>query len=547
MLRDYFVRLFLAYVLATSTCCISNARETLSTRDLQLCLIWLGHLNAEAGKVGAREFEQAVQGFQRANALPETGILKAHEVTILREKSATIAKRYGFQMVLDESTGVRIGLPTKLFADVFPRPSKRGSEWNLEHRLVLDTLRIPLGRREDGVIDGVADVRTFFKNLLNMKDLKRKTFPSVGELPIGTETFTLEGLKAGASGERKFHFHVRADGREIRAFAFSYPAEQRSEYEPLANVMASTFDAFPVREPTVAQQVGPAGPLVSPAFAAPRPKSNVASFAARANPETSTPAIAPDIKVIRPRPASGAGIALVVGNGKYAHEESLRNPERDAADIADRLRSLGFRTELVVNLPRFEFEAKVVEFVKGLRDNAAEIGLFFYAGHGLQVAGTNYLLPTDAKIESLSDVKTNGVSLDFILERMESRSRKTVMLLDACRDSPWTMRRLRNLSSNRNVAERATVYGTGLAPVAAGLETYIAYSTRPGQVAQDGNGRNSPFAGALLRHLSNASAMLPDIMMPVRRDVLAATNNEQMPWEENGLSDRIQLKRLAVQ
>jgi uncharacterized caspase-like protein len=223
-------------------------------------------------------------------------------------------------------------------------------------------------------------------------------------------------------------------------------------------------------------------------------------------------------------------VALVVGNTHYAHSPVLSNPVNDASDIAEVLKSLGFEVMLGLDLDKRAFDLKVRDFARALSD--ADTGLFFYAGHGLQLSLQNYLIPVDAAIEGEPDLDFEGVRLDLVLKHMElDRDGKTnIVFLDACRDNPFT----ENLA--RSMGTRAVSVGHGLAPVQTGVGTFIAYSTQPGNVAADGIGRNSPFAAALKRHITEPGRDLTAIMIEVRKDVLEETRGRQVPWDHSALT-----------
>jgi hypothetical protein len=223
-------------------------------------------------------------------------------------------------------------------------------------------------------------------------------------------------------------------------------------------------------------------------------------------------------------------VALVIGNSAYTHAQALANPANDARDMAGVLSSLGFETILGLDLDKRAFDAKIRDFSRALVQ--ADAGLFFYAGHGLQVAGHNHLVPVDAELQSERDLDFETVSLDFVLKQMElEREGKTsIVFLDACRDNPL----VRNLS--RSMGTRSASIGHGLAQVETGVGTFIAYSTQPGNVALDGAGRNSPFAAALTSTVTQPGLSLTGVMIEVRKEVLAATGGRQVPWDHSALT-----------
>lgn len=223
-------------------------------------------------------------------------------------------------------------------------------------------------------------------------------------------------------------------------------------------------------------------------------------------------------------------VALVIGNSAYVNANPLANPANDASDMAAKLENLGFEVTLGLDLDKQSFDAKVRAF-SGTLENA-DAALLFYAGHGLQIGGRNFLVPIDAKLERERDVEFETVSLDFVLKQMElNREAKTnIVLLDACRNNPLA----RNLA--RSMGTRSTSLGSGLAEAFAGVGTFISYSTQPGNVALDGQGRNSPFASALLKHSSAPGRSLTSVMIDVRKDVVAATDGKQVPWDHSALT-----------
>ncbi len=223
-------------------------------------------------------------------------------------------------------------------------------------------------------------------------------------------------------------------------------------------------------------------------------------------------------------------VALIVGNSAYVHSNPLANPANDANDVAAALKEVGFEVILGLDLDKRGFDSKVRDFARAL--DQADVALFFYAGHGLQASGRNYLVPVDAQLQNERDLDFEGVAADFVLKQMElERAGKTnIVFLDACRDNPLA----RNLA--RSMGTRSASIGSGLAQVQTGVGTFIAYSTQPGNVALDGQGRNSPFTAALTKAMQGAGRNLTSVMIDVRKDVLAATNGKQVPWDHSALT-----------
>ncbi len=238
------------------------------------------------------------------------------------------------------------------------------------------------------------------------------------------------------------------------------------------------------------------------------------------------------IEVALARPADAAKrVALVIGNGAYSQAGTLTNPANDATDMANALRKFGFEVILGLDLDRRTFDEKVRAFSHALEE--ADEAVLFYAGHGLQVAGHNYLVPVDAGLQTERDLDFETISLDFVLKQMEvGREGKTnIVFLDACRDNPLT----RNLA--RSMGTRSASVGQGLAEVQTGVGTFIAYSTQPGNVAMDGAGRNSPFTAALSARVQEKGRNLTALMIEVRKDVLKATGGRQVPWDHSALTN----------
>lgn len=223
-------------------------------------------------------------------------------------------------------------------------------------------------------------------------------------------------------------------------------------------------------------------------------------------------------------------VALVIGNSAYTQVNSLPNPVNDAKAVAAAFKDLGFDVLLGLDLDKRGFDAKVREFSQVL--GQADVSIFFYAGHGLQVSGRNYLVPVDARLQRERDIDFEAVGLDFILKQMElDREGKTnIVFLDACRDNPLA----RNLA--RSMGTRSANVGQGLAQVEAGVGTFIAYSTQPGNVALDGDEGNSPFTAALVRSIKQPGRNLTAVMIDVRKQVLAATRGKQVPWDHSALT-----------
>jgi uncharacterized caspase-like protein len=221
--------------------------------------------------------------------------------------------------------------------------------------------------------------------------------------------------------------------------------------------------------------------------------------------------------------------ALVIGNGQYVSVPALTNPGNDAQAIARSLRELGFEVTLALNLDKAGFERQVRDFANSLDGAAAAV--FFYAGHGLQIDGRNYMVPVDAKMADEADLPFELVSLDIVLQRLAHNRITNIIFLDACRNEPVGDKLAKSLGARSNAV------GQGLASVYASVGTLISFSTQPGNFALDGDGKNSPFTSALLRHIPTPNVDILSVMKQVRRDVVEQTKQAQVPWDNSSLVD----------
>ncbi len=223
-------------------------------------------------------------------------------------------------------------------------------------------------------------------------------------------------------------------------------------------------------------------------------------------------------------------VALVIGNSAYEHTAPLPNPKNDAKDLTVVLKRLGFEVLGGTDLTRAKFVGSVVAFSRKLR--SADVGLFFYAGHGLQVGGQNYLVPIDAELKDEADLQFAMVKLNDVLAQMERSKKTNLIFIDACRDNPLARSLARAMGRTRSAS-----IGRGLAPVETGIGTMITFATQPGNVALDGDDNNSPFTTALLRHIETPNLDIALMLRKVRSDVIKATHNAQVPWGHTSLTD----------
>jgi uncharacterized caspase-like protein len=227
-------------------------------------------------------------------------------------------------------------------------------------------------------------------------------------------------------------------------------------------------------------------------------------------------------------------VALVIGNSVYQYTARLGNPNNDATDVTAALQSHGFRVIEGRDLDKAAMDRKIRDFASML--SGSDVGIFFYAGHGLQVGGQNYLVPVDAQLTTASALDFEMVRLDLVHRTMEREAKTNLLFLDACRDNPLA----RNLA--RAMGTRTAEIGRGLAAVESGVGTLISFSTQPGNVALDGVGRNSPFAGALVKHILGSNTDLSALLIAVRNDVMTETDRKQVPWEHSALTGRFFFK-----
>src|SRR6266478_7894727 len=215
-------------------------------------------------------------------------------------------------------------------------------------------------------------------------------------------------------------------------------------------------------------------------------------------------------------------VALVLGNSAYQNVAPLSNPVNDGAVIAAKLKEAGFDVvDSRHDLPAAETRRALRDFADAARD--ADIAVVYYAGHGMEVDGTNYLIPVDAKLERDTDVYDEALSLERVLVAIEPAKKLRLVILDACRDNPFSR------TMKRTVASRAI--GQGLAKVEpSSPNMLIAYSAKAGSTAADGDGKNSPFTIALSRHLTTPGLDVRRAFGFVRDDVLKSTGNRQEPF-----------------
>jgi len=215
-------------------------------------------------------------------------------------------------------------------------------------------------------------------------------------------------------------------------------------------------------------------------------------------------------------------VALVIGNSAYENTSTLKNPVNDANLMASSLEQAGFQVTKILDADYRTIKRAMLDFGRSLRDSP-EAGLFYFAGHGIQVRGKNYLVPVNAKISDEDEVDLEAIDVNSFLRVMDSSSSSiNIVVLDACRNNPFAR-------SFRSATQ-------GLASVDAPKGTYIAYATAPGSVASDGRGKNSPYSIALANAIKTRGLTIEQVFKHARRSVLEATSSKQVPWETSSIT-----------
>ncbi len=216
-------------------------------------------------------------------------------------------------------------------------------------------------------------------------------------------------------------------------------------------------------------------------------------------------------------------VALVIGNGAYL-ANALKNPPNDAEDVAAALKESGFEVSLVKDASLEAMDKAVNDFAAKLK--GADTGLFYYAGHGVAIDGMNWLIPVSPRIDDAASVKSKAVSVDTVVGKMEATGVRTVLVfLDSCRDNPFPG------------ASRSGTRGLAVVASPKTQNSLIAYATSPGDVAQDGSGRNGVFSGAVIKQLTQPGLELNIMMRNVKAEVAAATGNKQNPRVDDGMKE----------
>ena len=230
---------------------------------------------------------------------------------------------------------------------------------------------------------------------------------------------------------------------------------------------------------------------------------------------------------VPPALADGKRVALVIGNSTYRNVPTLPNPANDGADIAAALTRLGFAVTLVTNASFDQMRRGLIAF--GRDAAGADMAAVFFAGHGMEISGENWLIPVDAELKKDTDAANEAVSLRSVILQVSNTTSLGLVVLDACRNNPFVAK------MSRSLALRA-VMGGGLGRIEPVGNVLVAYAARDGTTALDGDGRNSPFTAALLHNIETPGVEVTFMLRNVRDDVMEVTRNEQQPFVYGSLS-----------
>ncbi|QPF82922.1 caspase family protein [Bradyrhizobium genosp. L] len=329
--------------------------------------------------------------------------------------------------------------------------------------------------------------------------------------------YTQRGLAHEAKGDAEHAKQDYATVLEGRASDAGSKANQAT-----AKVRLSLL-----QEAATAPRKAAEAPAAAPASAAP----TTAATAAPAAPAPAAPAEAA---------TSVRRVALVIGNGAYAHVRALPNPTNDARAVAKSLREIGFTVSEGLDLDRDAMQRTIRDF---LREAArAQVAVVYYAGHGVQIDGRNYLVPVDIDLTPGSRITDAMVDMDTIMAGLDDQIRTNILILDACRNNPMASQ-LASAGPSRGIeASPGLAAPTSLGSGSTlGAGTLIAFATAPGQIALDGEGVNSPFSAALSRHIGTPGLEVQQMLTRVRAEVVAATKGKQVPWSNSSLLGEVYL------
>ena len=249
--------------------------------------------------------------------------------------------------------------------------------------------------------------------------------------------------------------------------------------------------------------------------------------------------------------ASDSRYALVIGNSEYQYASPLKNPKNDSSDIAATLEDLYFKTTLLQNATKQQIEIEVGKLLEKLKDEDS-VGLFYYAGHGVQLQGDNFLVPVETQAGTDQQIKNQSFNIANLLSGMRKLKTATnIIILDACRDNPFKNiakagSRSASPTNSRGLKNiNIPKLDTGLSKLNAPPNTLIAFATAPGRVAQDGYGRNSPYTNQLIKSMQRSGLSVGQVFRQVRASVVSKTKGEQVPWESSSLIEDFYFKPRA--
>jgi Caspase domain len=243
------------------------------------------------------------------------------------------------------------------------------------------------------------------------------------------------------------------------------------------------------------------------------------------------------IAAVVPAHAEGSRVALVIGNGAYRKVPELPNPPRDASDVGDALERMGFAVTRLTNADLAQTKKALADF--GEAAAHAEAAIVFYAGHGIEAGGENWLIPVDAEIATDADARNRAISLRSVVGVVDKATSLGLIILDACRDNPFVVQSVADalpVGSDTPAPTKSRSISRGLAPTDPSGNVLIAFSAKDGTTAQDGDGRNSPFTSALLRHIEQSGLEVTFLFRVVRDEVMKTTNGTQQPYVYGSLS-----------
>lgn len=322
--------------------------------------------------------------------------------------------------------------------------------------------------------------------------------------------------------QRGLAYEAKGDAEHAKQDYAAVLEGQASDAGSKANQATAKVRLSLLQEAAAAPRKAAEAPAAAPSGSA----APTAVTAAPAAPAPATPA-AQDAAGVR-------RVALVIGNGAYAHVRPLPNPTNDARAVAKSLREIGFTVSEGLDLEREAMQRTIHDFLR--EATRSQVAVVYYAGHGVQIDGRNYLVPIDIAFKEGGRLTDAMVDMDTIMAGLDDQIRTNILILDACRNNPMAPQ-LASAGPSRGIeASPGLAAPTSLgAGSTLGAGTLIAFATAPGQVALDGEGANSPFSAALSRHVGTPGLEVQQMLTRVRAEVVAATKGKQVPWSNSSL------------